>query len=71
MSTQELAEKLDVDKTTAYGLIKFLCSVGAAEKSGTRKTHGKRGKGESLYTVNAENLDHCLKALFLKLTESE
>jgi DNA-binding PadR family transcriptional regulator len=49
MTIQDVAEKYNVDKAVAYGLLKFLELKGFVVANGTKRTPGVKGKGSKLY----------------------
>lgn len=55
MTMQEIADKLQVEKTNAYGFIKVLEAYGLAKVSGSRPSQkGGKGKPSTLYQVNLD-----------------
>ena len=56
-TTKDIASIFNCDKTQAYYLITFLCGMKLAQKTGTKKQEGKRGKGESLYSIEDNAFD--------------
>ena len=49
-TVQEIADKLGLDKTVAYGLVKFLVKAGALEPAGERKLPNAK-KGSVVYAT--------------------
>lgn len=58
-TTDQIAQMLGVDKTTAYGLLRFLATKGLIEVS-KASSNGKRGKPAMLYKVDKNNPVHAL-----------
>jgi hypothetical protein len=54
MTIDELALKLGVDQTVAYGFIRFLEEKRWATTVGAKKEPGARGKGKKIYALKAE-----------------
>ena len=55
-TTCSLATCLGVDPDTAYALITFLRRTGCVRVCGTEKHPANKGRGASLYEVDAEKL---------------
>lgn len=49
MTINDVMNKLNVDKATAYGFLRFLETKGLVVASGTEKTPGAKGKGLKVY----------------------
>ena len=55
MTLEEMALKLGVDQTTAYGFVRFLEAKRLVTTVGSKKKDpGSRGKGKKLYAIKAE-----------------
>lgn len=54
MSIDEIATKLGVDQTVAYGFIRFLEARRWVTTVGAKKEPGARGKGKKLYAFRPE-----------------
>ncbi len=52
MTIQDVMTKLNVDKATAYGFLKFLEAKGVAKGNGHQKNPGVKGKGLKLYELS-------------------
>lgn len=46
----EIAEKLDVDRESTRGLVRYLVAEGLAQEMGVRKSDGG-GRGENVYSL--------------------
>jgi len=53
LTTQEIAERLGIDKGEAYGLVGFLEKMGLVQAIGTKKAPGSKGKGATVYALDA------------------
>lgn len=73
MTVDQIAQKFGVDKTTAYGLVRFLEKKGLLVTAGTTRKEGARGKGSTLYTVAVgaqASLEELFRPLFGTLAKS-
>lgn len=59
-TTDQIAERLGIERSTAYALVTYLRAGGALEDLGATKTPGQKGKGPNVYRVHSENLKHAL-----------
>lgn len=67
MTLTDIATKLGVDKTVAYGLVRFLEAKSLILATGTKRQPGAKGKGAKVYTLSdSANVD--LQSLFAKLS---
>ena len=64
MSIDEIAERLGVEQTVAYGFVRFLEAKRWVTTLGAKKHPGARGKGKKLYGMKPE----AAKELFDLLT---
>lgn len=52
MTTQQIAEKLGIDKQEAYGLVSFMEKQGFIKPCGVHKIAGTKGKGSTIYELD-------------------
>lgn len=67
LTTEEIAEKLGLDKQDAYNLVRGLLIVNACKKVGTRPGPNGKGKGTNLYAFEANAgaiVDRALQSCF-------
>jgi predicted ArsR family transcriptional regulator len=62
-TTKEIAELLDVDTTTAYGLLGFMAAKGLIETGKAARVEGARGKAATTYDFSAESIAKLNKCL--------
>lgn len=65
VTVNDVMNNLSVSKNSAYGLVTFLVDTGLARKTGDRREPGKRGKGQTVYTLS-ERAHHFLQTLMNK-----
>lgn len=53
MTINDVMEKLNLDKNTAYGFLKFMEKKGLVKGKGHQREPGVRGKGLKLYELSA------------------
>ena len=70
-TVQEIAEKLNVGKDVAYGLVRFLEKRGHVTRTGSRKEPGSKGKGTSIYSFTKATADGVVADLASFVTESD
>jgi len=61
------AETLSIDKDDAYNLLRFLVSQKLAENLGAKQAPGKKGRGESHYSIKVTAPDAVKKLLEVSL----
>lgn len=52
MTTQEIAQKLGIDKQEAYSLVSFMEKRQFIRPCGVRKPEGGKGKGSTVYELD-------------------
>lgn len=70
MTVDDIGTKLGVDKTVAYGLVRFLEAKGVLVVDGTTRKEGSRGKGSKIYKP-VEGADDLMSELFKPLFEPD
>lgn len=65
----QLAEVSGVSREAAYGLVQFLETANLALVAGSVKTEGKRGKGQYIYELNADQAGTKLNDVLAVLSE--
>lgn len=69
-TTEQIAEKFGVEKTVAYGFLRFLAEAGIVETGRAAKVEGRKGKPATLYKLEAntgEKLSQLLVSKFVDL----
>ena len=67
MTTQEIADKLQLDREVTYKLISFLENVKLIAAVGTKKV-GDKGKGAKVFEFDPEKVGQHLHTLLVELT---
>ena len=67
MTTQEIADKLGIQKDAAYGLVTFLAKAGLTNDGSGRKPVDGRGKGTKTYLI-ANTMPEAVRDMLAKLT---
>lgn len=67
MNTKKIAEKLGIDETVVYGILRFMATAGVIQISKAEKEPGKRGKPSITYQLDSEAVDKLSEFLKTKL----
>ena len=67
LTTEEIAQKLNVARDVAYKLVSFMEDAKLIEHIGTRRKEGAKGAGAKVYEINPSSAGERIRSLIESL----